>query len=475
MKKITALLLVAVMLISMCLASCGDDTPTPGPGPTPGPVDSGNNGGSDTTANNSGTNPPAGDKEYVPDETASFGGWFGIASAGGQVYFDNVKGVGTVGKIDLFNYTFDEEGANLDKFTAASGDIADWSIVDEPVIETEDEAEEADEEAAEEATANKVLATSKEGLLTFGGANWNRAQLTAKVMIAEGAGGVEFYFGYKDDKNYYVVNIGDGDNTSVNVTSVTAGKATVDTFDLPYKITPDEWFNVSVVLNPKTVTVYVAGQQLFEAYKEVDPANVYKGGIGFGTWSTSYSIDNIKVTKYETGEVMYENDFTNTDLSGWQTYVAADGAWASVDTWDADWVVAADTAEGSEHGNIFQCVSTSITGGGMMLTESLNNPDWTNYVFEFDARKDGGAEGFMPYFAASDMADPSKADYVRWNQGGWGNTQTCFQSCTEGSLSNFTQTADVYTTGEWYHVTIYVVGNQLVGLVNGSVVSMYVK
>ncbi len=466
MKKFTAILLVAVMLISMCLASCGDDTPKP---PVGSGTDSGNQ-GDDTTA---GGTTPKPNKEYAPDPSAEFGGWLGISAEGGQVYFDNIKVVGVMGKIELINSTFDEEGANLDKFTAATGDIADWSIVDEPVIEEPEEA--AEDETEEETPVNKVLTTSKDGMIKFGGADWNRVQFQAKVMITEGTKGVKFYFGYVDENNYYVLNIGDGDNSSVNVTSVKDGKATVDTLDLPYILPANEWIAVSVVLNPKTVTVYVAGTQLFEVYETVDAADAYKGGIGFGTWSTSYSIDNIKVTSFETGEVMYENDFTNPDLSGWQTYVAADGAWSTVDNWAEEWVVAADTAEGSDHGNIFQCVSTTITGGGMMLTESLNNADWTNYIFEFDARKDGGAEGFMPYFAASDMADPSKADYVRWNQGGWGNTQTCFQSCTEGTITNFTQTPDVYTTGQWYHVTIYVINNQLYGIVDGEIVSMYTK
>lgn len=475
MRKLTALLLALAMLVSLCLASCTDEPDIPVPGGDT------NVGGNDSTSNNGGgSTGPIGETEYYPDSSADFGGWFAIASAGGQIYFDNVKGVATVGKLGLFEHTFDEEGANLDAFTAVSGDIADWSIVEEPVIEAEaEEAEETEEaedtDAVEETPANKCLTTSGEGLIKFGGADWNRIQLTTKIMLAEDCGGAEIYFGYEDENNYYVINLGNGSNSSINVTHVADGKSTMDTIDLAYTLPVNEWVNISAILNPNTVTLYVAGTQLFEVYKVVEAEDMYTGGIGFGTWSTNYSIDNIKVTNYLTGEVMYENDFTGDDLSGWQSYVAADGAWATVSDggdWHDDWVV---TTEDSEYGDILQCVSTSITGGGIMLTESLANADWNNYVFEFDARKDGGAEGFMPYFAVSDAVDPATADYVRWNQGGWGNTTTCFQSCTEGSMANGTQVSDSYTTGEWYHVTIYVINNVIYGCVNGQVVNILIN
>lgn len=470
MRKLTAILLALAMLVSLCLASCSDkpDIPVVPGGDT-------NNAGGDTTTNGGGSTGPVGTTEYYPDSTADFGGWFAIASAGGPIYFDNVKGVAVVGKIGLFEHTFDEEGANLDAFTAISGNIADWSIVDEPVFETE--AEEADEAETEEEAepVNKVLTTSGEGAIKFGGADWNRVQLTSKIMLTEESGGAEIYFGYEDENNYYVVNLGNGSNSSVNVTHVADGKASVDTIDLSYTLPVGEWVNISVVLNPNTVTLYVAGAQLFEVYDVVEADDVYYGGIGFGTWSTSYSIDNIKISSYLTGEVMYENDFTGEDLAGWESYVAADGAWATVTDggdWHDDWVI---TTEEGEHGDILQCISTSITGGGIMLTESLGNADWNNYVFEFDARKDGGAEGFMPYFAVTDWTDPSKADYVRWNQGGWANTLSCYQTCTDGSITNRTQVSDTYTVGEWYHVTIYIINNVLYGCVNGQLINIHIN
>lgn len=473
MKKIISVILAIMMLVPLCLASCSDEPELP---PVGGDTaNSGNNGdNSDNNGDNSGNTND--EKVYLPDSTAQFGGYFGIASAGGQIYFDNLKGVGTQGKIPLFEHTFDEEGANLDAFTAATGDIADWSIADEPAAPVEEEAEtEADDtEAEEEVKVNKALTTSGEGMLKFGGSDWNRAQLTAKILLTEDCGGAKIYFGYKDENNYYVVNLGCGTNSKVNVSHVEDGKESVDTIELSYKLPTYEWVNVSIVLNADTVTLYVAGTQLFEVYKKVEAADIYAGGIGFGTWSTAYSIDNIKVTSYLTGDVLYENDFSNSDLSAWESYVAADGAWANVSDggdWHDDWVVTED----DEHGGILQCVSTSITGGGIMLTESVANSDWNNYIFEFDARKDSGAEGFMPYFAVSDIVDPSKADYVRWNQGGWTNTLTCFQTCTDGSITNRTQVSDTYTTGEWYHVTIYVINNVIYGCVNGEILNIHVN
>lgn len=473
MKKITAIILALCMFVPLCLASCSDDPEVPLPTP-----DSGASSDTSDSGNTDNGNTGSTEVEYVPDMSASFGGYFAIASAGGQIYFDNVKGVGLQRKITLFEHTFDDEGANLDDFTAIVGDIADWSIVDEPSEEVEadeaDEAEEAETEEVETEPVNKVLTTSGDGVLRFGGSDWNRAQLTAKIMLTEGCGGAEIYFGYTDENNYYVVNLGGGTNSHINVTHVEGGKASVDTLDLSYVLPVGEWVNISIVLNADTVVLYVAGAQLFEVYAAVDESSVYTGGIGFGTWSTAYSIDNVKVTSYLTGEVMYENDFSDSDLSAWESYVAADGAWANVSDggdWHDDWVVTED----DEHGGILQCVSTSITGGGLLLTESIANADWNNYIMEFDARKDSGAEGFMPYFAVSYAEDPSAANYVRWNQGGWSNTLTCFQICENGTLSNATQVSDTYTVGEWYHVTIYVINNTIYGCVNGELLNSYIN
>lgn len=469
MKKFIALFLALLMIVPLSLASCGDD-PAPGPGPGPGPVVPGDTEapGADDGADTEKEEEPE-EKIYEPDPDANFSGSFGIA-LNGAGYVDDLKAVSVKGKILLIEDTF-EETADFAAYTLKTapggtwgGDAADWSF---ETIETIKNPGKSSEEIVTNRAA-KFAGTGDGAMLSFGENDWNMLQVSMKVQLEEGST-TKLYFGIQDDNNWYALNVSD----KIWVEHSVNGTVTVDTIEIPFNITYGEFFPLSIVEDASFVKVFVAGTQYFEAYKEKE-ATPMTGGIGFGTWSTQYSIDNIKVTNTKTGDVIYENDMEKETLSDstWQSFVAADGAWATVTNggdWHDDWVITAD--EDAAHGNVLQVIG-SITGGGIMLTESLGNSDWTDYTFEFDARKDGGAEGFMPYFFVTDVADPSKADYIRWNQGGWSNTLSCWQTCVEGSLTNGTQVSDVYTLGQWYHVTIQMIDGYIFGMVDGNLVNI---
>lgn len=472
MKKLTALMLALVMLATLCLSACGDDEPK---FPVDGTGTGAETDGGAETDNGAGNDKP---DEWTPDPSAGFGGYLGIGAENGTVYFDDLKVVGTQGKFTLIERDFEEDTTLDYTFKTAAGgtwtaNAEDWKV---ETIETPAETE------GGESTFNNALAITTDttgSMMTFGDNDWNMLQLSAKVKVTEGTGGVKFYFGVTDENNYYMLDIGNGDNSSVAVKHCVDGVVTSDTIDLVYALPVDTWFPVSLNIAAATVKVYVNGIQLFEAYETVSEDKIISGGIGFGTWSTMYSIDNVKVTSYLTGDVLYENDFSNEALSDsdWTAFDANDGEWTTLvngEDWHNDWAVVDDDAD---HGKILQLnyVSTTMTGGAIMVTESIGNPEWNNYIFEFDARRDGGAEGFMPYFAVTDVADPAAADFIRWNQGGWTNTQTCFQVCVGGSLTNGTQTADTYANEQWYHVTIYVIGNAVYGCVDGQLLSVYIK
>lgn len=477
MRKLTAIMLALLMLVSVCLTACSDDSGMPPVGSDSDDAVGTDNTGDDTES--AGGNEDNGDDDddtYYPDPDADFGGYLAVGGENGKVYFDDIKVVSVQGGFTLIDKTFEDDDNNLEGFTFMTADGGTWGgEASDWVIET---IETPAAKEGEESTFNNALTidTATTGsMMVVGGADWNLVRFSAKIMLEEGAGGVKLYFGVKDEKNYYVLDIGDGDNTSVSVKHCVDGVISVDTIDLAYNCAYGEWFPLSVNMTASTVKIYVNGNQLFEAYKEVSADDVLFGGIGFGTWSTKYSIDNVKVTSYLTGDVIYENDFSNETLSDsvWTAFDANDGEWTTLvdgGDWHDDWAV---VDNGDEHGNILKLdyVSTTMTGAAIILTESIGNKDWNNYIFEFDARRDGGAEGFMPYFVVEDVADPASADFIRWNQGGWTNTQTCFQSCSSGSLTDHTKTAETYENDVWYHVAIYVIGDCVYGCVNGQLVS----
>lgn len=471
MKKLIAVLLALTMLVPMAFVSCSDDSKN-GPGGLP----IGDDSDEESVANSDGgdseeDNKQQDEKIYEPDPDAMFSGSFALELSG-AAYVDDIKVTSVKGKIVLVDDNF-EETENLDAYTFKTanggtwgGNSADWTIETIETIENEGK-------ETETTVTNGAVKFAGEGngaMICFGENDWNMVQASMKLSLSEGTS-AKFYFGITDENNYYALNVGE----KLYVEHCEGGKTTVDTIEIPYEVTYDEFFPISLVENANFVKCFVSGTQYFEAYKETSDEAIY-GGIGFGTWSTQYSIDNIKVTSNSTGDVIYENDFENETLSDsvWQSFVAADGAWATVSDggdWHDDWII---TKEEDDHGNVLQVIG-SITGGGIMLTESVGNSEWTDYTFEFDARKDGGAEGFMPYFAVTDVADPSKADYIRWNQGGWTNTLSCYQKCVEGSLTNDTQVSDSYTTGQWYHVSIQIVENYIIGMVDGKLINLKIN
>ncbi|MCP4379116.1 MAG: hypothetical protein GY794_23460, partial [bacterium] len=48
---------------------------------------------------------------------------------------------------------------------------------------------------------------------------------------------------------------------------------------------------------------------------------------------------------------------------------------------------------------------------------------WTDYTYELEARRTGGAEGFLIIFRASD-----RNNFYWWNIGGWGNSAHAIES-----------------------------------------------
>ena len=108
---------------------------------------------------------------------------------------------------------------------------------------------------------------------------------------------------------------------------------------MPYKAKLDEWFAVGINMKREDIDIYVASTLIFSLYKEYDPADAYWGGVGLGSWLTAQSWDNLVVKSNETGEILYQNDFSDPE-SLTRDFVPkqySGGSWGTIDAWTDYW------------------------------------------------------------------------------------------------------------------------------------------
>ena len=88
------------------------------------------------------------------------------------------------------------------------------------------------------------------------------------------------------------------------------------------------------------------------------------------------------------------------------------------------------------------------------------------YTYKVQARKDGGAEGFMIVF---NYVDERNFDWL--NLGGWSNSRTSVETTYNGSRNTLEGTRDDhYDSNRWYNIQLDVDGEDIVAQVDGKVV-----
>lgn len=174
--------------------------------------------------------------------------------------------------------------------------------------------------------------------------------------------------------------------------------------------------NVGDVVVPSTVT------------QPVTAAAALSGGVFLSTWLTAAAYDNVRVTSNETGDVLFEDDFSD----GAADWTPTAGTWAVVD------------------GEYRQ---TSTTVEDARSTPTVDASAWGGYTLEVDARKIAGNEGFLVGYGAQDAGT-----YTWWNLGGWGNTRSAIQQTSSGASVELAGSATTITTGAQYTVKVVVEG-----------------
>ncbi|MGC9261400.1 MAG: alpha-L-arabinofuranosidase C-terminal domain-containing protein [Phycisphaerae bacterium] len=170
------------------------------------------------------------------------------------------------------------------------------------------------------------------------------------------------------------------------------------------------------------------------------PTNAVKAaatgvGIGLGAWNTQSEFRNILVTAG--GKTLYRSNFTNGS-AGWKPQA---GQW-------------------SVRNGVYQ-----QTGSGINLMTVLRNHQFpTDYTLNVQARKLGGAEGFLIVFNVQGLHH-----YVWWNIGGWGDTATAFEHTNGTQRSGLGwHSGFKVQPGRWYKIRLVVRGDHFTGYINGQ-------
>ena len=162
-----------------------------------------------------------------------------------------------------------------------------------------------------------------------------------------------------------------------------------------------------------------------------------RGAVGIGTWNTQAVYRNIQITSNETGELIYEN--SGDDVS--------------------DMVYMGGDFRLSDEG-IAQ-TSSDINAVGI-----FGDRDWSDYTIELEAKKTGGAEGFLIMFGSGSMED-----FYWWNIGGWNNTQTAIEKAVGGSKTLIGGSTSLgVNTGQWYEIKIVVSGQKIECYLDGKLI-----
>jgi alpha-L-arabinofuranosidase len=195
-----------------------------------------------------------------------------------------------------------------------------------------------------------------------------------------------------------------------------------------------------------TPSYYV--QQLFSVYRgthalptRVQSPNALtdaaRGAVGLGTWETQAEFRNLKVVSAQ-GETLFAADFVQ-GAAGWRT---VRGAWQATEGVYRQTELAQDCR--------------AVAG----------DSNWTDYTITLQARKLGGAEGFLILFRVRD-----DQNWYWWNIGGWGNTRHAVERSIGGSkMLACPQVAGSIETGRWYDIRIEVQGARIRCYLDGQLI-----
>lgn len=195
--------------------------------------------------------------------------------------------------------------------------------------------------------------------------------------------------------------------------------------------TPSYYVQKLMAENVGTRVIAVDQQNPYEMKGEAEqkPQAV---SVGFGTWATQASFDDIKV-------IVDGREITD-DCSSMSTFKTVSG------TWNSDGGTLNQTAQSEA------CIA---------VNDAKFAPK--KYTLTCRARKNSGSEGFLIVF---NYVSPE--NYSWFNLGGWNNTQHGLEQVSDGGKGQAATRAGSVETGRWYDVRIDVDGDSVACYLDGA-------
>lgn len=446
-KKLFSLLLAAVMLSGAMLTACSnegtvDTTPAAGDDSTPAvETDAPEGKTEEAEPAVEETQPEETEYVYTPDPANQYTGGVGVSQYGTSVSYTSIKVTNNADRKTLLDAKFDDpseiEGWNY--FSRGSWDAAntsDWTVSD--------------------GSLNFTNTDVNGASIWTGDPQWGNYNLTVKGTANEGIEGLGVYFGVKDASNYYYFNLGGWNNTVATVEWVLDGQSG-NTDKLPIKLNYGEEYTISISVGKDVVYGYLNGEQLFQIGGTA-PANINQGAVGFGSYNTEVMYDNIKVTDFATGEVLYENDFETAEKFAEIKHdlpAYSGGSYANQ----------TDIFENTD--GTYHQTSNSVTS----VTSNVGDPTWRNYIYTIDFMPVSGAEGSSLFVGVQ----PDVPKYTILNVGGWSNTLAAWQWYNAGENTDNSSSAAPYVTtqGEWNTAQFVVLDYAIFAYINGELVTTW--
>lgn len=365
MKKILAIILAAMMLVT--LVACSDDPEIPGPdtnnGGTPG-----NTGDTSSDTSDKGDN-QVDDWVYEPDLEAKHAGAVGIGVEEGSAYFDNLKVMDKASKKELF---YDEIEGEAPAMTYGVGAAENWTVAIDPTDDDEEE-------------PNHALSyIGEKSMAYFGDAKWNYYQFSLKVLPADESTVINIYFLVTDAENYYVLSLNENGNEA-DVYQVVGGEKTSVAAKVFAPVTAGEWSSVGVTVERETVEIYIAGAHRFSIF---NPEFTYSASL-----SPRATVDAPFCASWENADALNDGQWSDTTFLQTSSGTAY-GSWGQSKTtetitftWDEEVTVDAigmffwrDTSDRA----------TWLENGGINLPASYSVQYWNGSEYVDVENFDGG-------------------------------------------------------------------------------------
>lgn len=193
--------------------------------------------------------------------------------------------------------------------------------------------------------------------------------------------------------------------------------------------------------------------------------NSITGTVFMGAYCTEVDYEDMVITDSNTGEVIYQNDFS-APLWSWEGPVVNDGAeFGFYNAYDKSvspvphWFI--DYGEGTVKTVANTRLGDKTDISAMLDTRFVykNGYDLSDYTLVVNAKKFSGSEGFLIGFGCKDMSN-----YYQFNFGGFNNTRIVLEkhwNGTYGVVDEYQCEGLVCETGKSYQIKI-VVKNQTI-------------